>query len=329
MTTSALLNLLSGRALPGRLFTGANKFASGDPSELTRTPHSNAAPDRYLPSSPSRVSQAEPTTYTRSARLDYQLDLRFDLRAIQHTATSLADGTTSSAAFAAAGFGLSAAFALNGYQVQSESGVESDGVGRQLDRSVDRESSTRATGIAGEGLSLGGFERRASSVQQSLRTDVQDQFRQAVTRFSSRFSYDSGFTLQLGERFLNQTEALAIAEPGAVGGYADTSGHLAQTSSGSALGAFFDAVDSYLDSAESALSADVVQKFDQATSALGFGGAITSAARDQLLGSISGFFSRVDAALDQMARQYGTASGSQIRGYEPAATTIDRQLAEA
>jgi hypothetical protein len=65
-----------------------------------------------------------------------------------------------------------------------------------------------------------------------------------------------------------------------------------------------DAVQSYLDKAESQIAEKVTTFFDEAAKELGFSDELVAKARSGLTSSVKSFFARVDKALDGIAGQF-------------------------
>ena len=102
------------------------------PSEQDSTVPTAEADNEQTPGVPSGPEAA--CYYRREARLDYALDLQFDLSAFMQTVEHLADGDTKAIdQFAALGFGLSAAFDISGKEsIKTNAGDEDAKViGRQ------------------------------------------------------------------------------------------------------------------------------------------------------------------------------------------------------
>lgn len=319
-----------------------NRYPS--PTNTTEAPTENSAPsksDQYVPSKkpvpeatvpakstdqPAVTKQPDGTYYyRREARLDYQLDLRFDLAAVTRSVSRLAEGDTSQVeSLIAAGFGLSADFSASGYQ-RVDTNI-ADGQGGTDVARIEKELAKNRTSLAvaerfaqqDRAYALQGFYRQASTIRRSLNESVQDGHRRATNKIALRFQMDSRFSFALAERFNIQTQQVATQTPNSLSGYLESAGRVADNGAAELMAGFFDAVDSYLANSESQIRAQTDQFFAMAADELGFDGALVSVARDQLLGSIDSFFSRVESALGTL-RSFYSPGGIDV---EPGAQSI-------
>jgi len=282
------------------------------PADRTSAAASTAAPaaptDEYTPS----AGAAGPITYSfqRQARLDYALNLSFDLGTVTRLAESYANGqAVDLEQLSQAGFGLSADLTFSGYQRIKASG---DDLAAELGNQSlkDKSSSAAATRGAYQSreVEAAWFSQESSSVRRSLKSQYRNGHLRASNKLEMRFRLDSGFRLNQIGRFNDQTGRLADDQEQALPGYFDSVGALADQAGGGSLNAFFDAVDAYLDGIEDQLVERAETFFGTATDELGFSGELVSIAQDQLTGSIENFFTRVDAALDQLQSPSATDS---------------------
>jgi len=264
--------------------------------------------------------------YKRSARLDYQLNLQFNLASIMHAAEQIEDGETRSAEqLIAAGFGLHADFMAKGVQrvetnMQDEAGTAQQIRGREHSRARGKLGMAMRFAEADRGFAARMFQRTAADVRKSLKFDVQDGHRRATNRIALRFQMDTRFSFALAQRFNVQTQQVAEKQPDAVGPYVDNAGALAQSGTAEAMTAFFDAVEAYLDGSEARIMAQTEQFFDQAASDLGFEGALVEAAKAQLTGSIESFFGRVEDAIATLSARYESPAELPVEPSVPAQT---------
>ncbi len=243
--------------------------------------------------------------YQRQARLDYQLDLRFDLGAITQTVERLADGEAEAVdRFAAAGFGLQAAFDIKGFQRVQTNMAETEGSGRrhQLEAASARKAGKFL--YQSRDFALKSFYREAARIRRSMHESAHGSHRRAVNRFAARFRIDSRFSFSQLERFSAQTEQITNDRPGATAEYVSSAGEVAAKGTTEMMATFFDAVDGYLDQSEQAILDRVAAFFDQAAEELGFSGTLVEQARTHLTGTIESFFDRVDSALAEIETRF-------------------------
>lgn len=253
--------------------------------------------------------------YQRSARLDYRLDLQFDLATFTQTVQEIADGdTTSLDQLAAAGFGLHADFDVHGYQKVKTNMTEGDGDTRSLSRSRTRGSMRRAGAFAVQSrdFNMQSFYREALKVRSGLTEAVHGNHRAAVNRFALRYRFDSNFSFSFAQRFNVQTQRVADEQSDALAGYLDNAGAVAEKGTSQMMASFFDAVESYLNQAETKMSASTSEFLAAAGAELGFDGAMLEAAKDHLADSIEGFFGRVQSALDGLQEFYGVTPAETV-----------------
>jgi len=264
--------------------------------------------------------------YRRAAQLDYQLDLRFDLGAILSTAKEIQEGdTTSISQLAAAGFGLSAGFDISGGQVV-ETNMAEDG-GTQVTKQQSAASSRQAAALAyqSKNFALQSFYKESTDVRQSLKETAQGAYRRAVNKFALRYRLDNQFSFGYLQKFNVQTQQVAAQNPDAVEGYANAAGDLALKGSTDLMASFFSAVDGYLSDSEAALTEKITQFFDQAARELGFSDEQIAAVKDHLTDTISGFFDRVQAAVDKVELAFAPS----VAPVAPEAVAADPQDSQA
>jgi hypothetical protein len=247
-------------------------------------------------------SDSEPSYYyRRDARLDYALNLQFDLSAFMQTVERLAEGDSKAIdQFAAAGFGLSAALDVSGREtIKTNAG--DDGakiIGRQ--RSVADARQLSQFAAQGSDFDVATFSREALKVRQSLKVDVHGNHSRAVNKFALRYRLDNRFAMGFANRFNVQTQQVAEQAPDSVAQYLDTAGDLALKGSNQTMAAFFDAVDGYLGETKAQLG-DLVNTFlRQAAEELGFSDSSIEAAANQLTDSIDSFFTQAATAVDSI-----------------------------
>ncbi|MDX9858044.1 MAG: hypothetical protein RBT76_09650 [candidate division Zixibacteria bacterium] len=249
--------------------------------------------------------------YRREARLDYRLDLKFDLAAFARSVEQLVDGDSSQVEnLIAAGFGLSADFSASGYERIATNVTDGEQVadGKRVEKAQSR--SRTAVAVAerfaqqDRAYALEGFYRQAAKIRRSLHESVQDGHRRTTNRIALRFQMDTRFTFALAERFNVQTQQVAEQQPGSLAGYLDRAGQVATDGTADLMAKFFDAVDTYLAGSEAQIREQTEQFFTMAAEELGFDPAQVAAARDRLLGSIDSFFDRVSSALGTIESFY-------------------------
>ena len=274
-------------------------------------------PEKQRPDAPADGPAIERTpagtyAYRRKSRLDFRLDLRFDLAAISRTAERLSDGdTTAVDEFVAAGFGFRAGFSAKGSQtvIERAAGEGDDAVpARQESRSAAFLRSAGRFAAQSRDFAVQAFYREAASVKRTLDVTYRDGFRRTVNRFAMRFRMDSRFDLGFARRFTVQTARIADQAPDQTGPYIDSAGRLAAGGSNELLSSFFDAVDSYLDQTEDRLVETVTAFFERAQEELGFSEGLIDIARERVLDSVAAFFDRVEGAIDRLESNFGVVS---------------------
>jgi len=247
--------------------------------------------------------------FRRSARLDYRLDLRFDLHAITQTVQQLSDGDLEALEkFTAANFGLAAAMDFKGKQVVETNmpGVEGEAPPptQVRERSLMKSRQVQQIAIQSRQFAVRAFHREATDIMKSLKVTEQDGYRRTVNKFAYRFTMDTRLSFAFLERFNIQTQDVAEQMPESLGDYLSSAGNTAEKATPEIIGAFFDAVDAYLDGAEEQIIEKVNQFFDMAAEELGLSGALVDFARDHLLETVESFFNRVDNALADMKSHF-------------------------
>lgn len=288
--------------------TPQTKVDSYEPSDSANTATEKTAPaveNQTKPTDPENTQtpvekQPDGTYYyKRQAELSYKLDLSFNLSAVMQTVERIADGDTSSVdEFAAAAFGLNANFGLKGYQKVETNMTDETGDYRNRSYSASKSRSSGALAAQTKNFALQSFYNEASKVRRSLTESVRGDHRRSVNKFAVRYRLDNQFSMAFANRFNVQTQQVAEQAPDAVGSYVNSAGNIAAGGSTELMSTFFDAVDGYLSETEQGLLDKVTAFFDQAAAELGFSGDVVDMARDQLTGTITSFFDRVETALD-------------------------------
>ncbi|MDD3731617.1 MAG: hypothetical protein PHU88_04500 [candidate division Zixibacteria bacterium] len=241
--------------------------------------------------------------YRRQARLDYNLDLRFDLATFMRSVASLAEGDTAGVEqLAGAGFGLKAAFDVTGRQTV-ETNLTDDSVAQKLTAHNQCAVKGRQVGqfrVQGRDFSLQAFLKEAADIHRSLKVDIQDNHRHAVNRIALRYRLDNRFSFALAEKFNVQTRQMTGEIPDTLSSYFDTAGDIAEKGTPAMMAVFFDAVESYLNQTEEKLTANIDSFFNAAASELGFSGDLVTAASSQLRTVIENFFDWVTAAVTSL-----------------------------
>jgi hypothetical protein len=259
--------------------------------------------------------------YQRQAELEYKLDLRFDLGAIMQTVEQLAEGDTSAVEqIAAAGFGLTSDFRLDGTQQIDTNMVEGDTNSQRSEKTSADAISTGAMAYRSRNFAMDSFYKEALKVRRSLDESVQDSHRRTTNRIALRYQVDNKFSMAFADRFNIQTKQVAEQAPDAAKAYVDSTGELAAKGSSDLMATFFDAVDSYLNGAETKLTQNVASFFDKAAAELGFSGELVDAAREHLTGTIGQFFDRVQTALASVEAKFLTVTTDPVTGAQPATT---------
>ena len=275
--------------------------------------------DSYVPSddvvADDDAPAPQPATYTfqRSARMDYGLNLKFNLGAMTSTLERMSeDGDVQELSeFAAAGFGLKAKMNINGAQTVTTSATDAAGESLLAEgnsmvkgKSWSRSRAVSRFAVQGRNFAAQGFTREAQKIRHSLDIRTHDGHRRATNKLSMRFRLDSRFNMAYLNQFNVQTQQVAETTPDAVGSYLNSAGNVAEKGTPEMMAAFFDAVDGYLNQAEEKLLAKVAEFFDLAAEELGFSGEMVDVARDQLLGTVESFFDRVDTAVEMLESRF-------------------------
>ncbi len=269
--------------------------------------------DEYIPSHDKKSdadTKPDDTTYyfKRMAKLDYKLDMRFDLRAILSTARSIADGDVEHIEeFAAAGFGFRADFNIKGTEITKTNLTRSnDNNDVSRTRSIVKFRNRQASEFTAQSrnFAVQSFRQEAAWMRSSHTVLNNGTYQQAINRFSARFRMDGNFSFANLQRFHVQTNRVAEEIPDAAKKYVDTAGKVAQSGTNEMMATFFNAVDAYLDNAEDTLLDKVVGFFDKAAQELGFSGTMVDIAREHLTDTIESFFDRVDMAMAQIESQF-------------------------
>lgn len=277
--------------------------------------HESAAPpdskdpatNPITPATPNPVEKQPDGTYfyQRRARLDYRLDLSFDLAALTQTVEKLAEGDPGAVEqLTAAGFGLSADFDAKGFQQVRTNTGEDTPAGRQHQLAHGAVRNSGRYLVNSRDFAMDVFFNEATRIHRNLNESAQGAHRQAVNKFALRFHADNRFSFAFLERFNVQTEQMNEEQPEALSGYLNSAGEVASGGTNDMMAAFLDAVDGYLDDTAEAMLNKVSAFFDLAAEELGFSGDMVAQARESLTGTIEAFFQRVDEALAQLKSQY-------------------------
>ena len=305
----------TGQTKPEKTANTSHLPPATDTKQAKKTDTTPAAQptDEYIPSKDKNTdSDSAPNDATyyfkRMAKLDYKLDMRFDLRAILSTARSIADGEVAQVdEFAAAGFGFQADFNIKGMEITQTNRVDSaDSDTLSRNKSIVKFRNRQASQFTAQSrnFAVESFRQVATRMRSSHTVLNNGTYQQAINRFSARFRMDGNFSFANLQRFHVQTKRVAEEISDAAQKYVDTAGKVAQSGTTEMMATFFDAVDAYLDKAEDTLLEKVVGFFDQAAQELGFSGTMVDAAREQLTGTIERFFDRVDIAMSQIESQF-------------------------
>lgn len=308
----------------------------GDKPVETDVPSGSADPED--PAVSPLQQNPDGTYYSRQARLDYKLDLAFDLGMVMRTVESLADGdTTALEEFAAAGFGFRADFDIKGKQtVETGLAEAADESNRhQLTKGMASSRDLGRFRAQSRNLQVESFYRQTAGVRRMLDIKDHDGYRRTVNKFAFRLQVDNRFSFSFAERFNVQTERIAADRPDQVGDYLDNAGELALNGSSEMMASFLTAVDGYLDHTESNLQESVLAAFDAAAAELGFSDEAGAVTRQNLASSIDGFFDRVREALAGIKSEFGLlpatvdGQGSEIPSEAPMIDQKAAVLAEA
>ena len=294
---------------------------SANTSNVADDADDNSVPvdaDTYIPSGEEASNSDEAAdnimpdgtyNFKSSSQLNYKLDLSFDLAAISRTVRYLSEGdVTQVEQLTAAGFGLSADFALTGQQIVKaayENGEASNSLTDHLKgRNVNNMNQAGAFMANSRDFKVQSFYKEASSIKNSFDVKNNNGYSRVVNKLAMRYSLDSSFSFANLERFNVQANRVADQAPESLEDYFSNTGNLADTGSNELMATFFDAVDSYLDQTESNLLDKTVAFFEQAASELGFSEPMIAIAKNHLVSTIEGFFDRVDAAINKLESVY-------------------------
>lgn len=244
--------------------------------------------------------------YSRRTTLDYKMMLQFDLHAIQGIAESLADGETQEISeFAAAGFGLKAAFDIKSKEVVETNMAEQvDGRSVSKMKMKGKSRFAGAFGAQAKNFNLQSFYNESTKMSKSMKTESFDGYRRTVNKFALRYRMDSKFNFSYLNKFNVQTKQIAETDPNNLENYVASAGNVAQSGTTDMMATFFDTVDSYLNAAESDMLAKAEDFFTMAVEELGFSEEVVSLVKDQLVNSIESFFGRVDEAVGMIASKF-------------------------
>ena len=279
--------------------TADKKDAAQNNSPLGDT-KTDTGENSQAPSPQAPVEQAPDGTYSykRKATLEYKLDLRFNLSAVQQTMTEIANGDLSKLEeVAKAGFGMTAKFDLRGSERIKTTGEENVGESRSHSRTKASGQDMGRMKVQSRDFKMKSFYRESVKVRRSVDESVKDSHRRTTNRFALRYRLDNKFSMEFAQKFNAQTEQVAKDAPESTEQYVNTAGEVAAKGSTEMMATFFNAVDGYLDATEDKLVENVTAFFDAAAEELGFSGAQVDMAREHLTSTIENFFDKVDTAL--------------------------------
>lgn len=282
--------------------------------ELPLADPTEDGPDEYLRNAEADVNKVDQKLqpslqpdgtyfFQRRSKLDYKLDLRFDLQAISQTVEQLSEGDLKAAeTLFAGGFGLEAAMKFSGKQITETNMTDNEAnpVTQMQERSFMKSRLSQQLAIQNRQFALQAFHRESTDVMKSLKVTNHDGYQRTVNKFTYRFKMDSQLSFAFLDRFNVQTQGVAEQMPESLGGYLNSAGNIVEKASTEMIGSFFDAVDAYLDGAEEQILEKVNQFFDMAAEQLGMSGALVDQAREQLVETVESFFDRVDTALESV-----------------------------
>ena len=170
---------------------------------------------------PAETDQPEPpvTDYTtmlkRKARLEYQMNLQFDLSAITQTIEKISDGDTQALEeFAAAGFGLRAAMDFKGHQLINAKGEFSDDSPVNARRMMlSKAMNARQFAYQDRNFGVESFYHDSTRIQKNMNYESHGNHRLAVNKFALRYQMDSSLNFASLTRFNAQTEQMAGSDP--------------------------------------------------------------------------------------------------------------------
>lgn len=251
--------------------------------------------------------------FERQARLDYSMTLQFDLSSFTRTVARIANGDTQALEqYATASFGLTADMSFEGYQRIREFSDVDPAQARSIMRSTQAAQSGRSAQITWQNrqFQIQNFMSEASRVRRGLSHLIQKNHLFATNSLAARYRFDNSLSMKYLSSFNQQTQRMADNSPESLNNYLTTAASVAQTAPGTMLAGFFEATEGYLDAAEQNLTAKAGEYFDMAAEELGFDGELVDMAREQLVGTVTRFFDRVDAAVDQLQGYYSDQSQS-------------------
>ncbi|MEA1981513.1 MAG: hypothetical protein U9N54_11160 [candidate division Zixibacteria bacterium] len=268
-------------------------------TEQTDTPQEESP---TLPINPDGTYQS----YSRKSRLDYSLNLQFNLGIFTSSVEELANGNLQSLEeMAMGGFGLKADMNFQGFQ-QVRAMAEQENNPASVVKSKMLSSSGLANKFSANSrnFAVNSFYNEASKISRSYHSIDNGKHRMAVNKIGFRYQLDSGFNFTFLNKFNTQTEQMAQQTPDMVNNYIDSAGSLAESGTIEMMSTFFDAVDTYLNQSEKDLIAKANEYFDMAVEELGFSGAMVDTAKESFVSSIESFFNRVDNAIETVQDVY-------------------------
>jgi len=249
--------------------------------------------------------------FERRARLDYAMTLQFDLSSFSQTVARIANGDVQALEqYAAASFGLTADMSFEGSQAIREFSDVDQSQTRSMTGSSQAAGTSRsaAAGLQNRQFQIQSFMSEASQVRRGLSIQVQKNHRFATNSLAARYHFDNSLSVKYLDDFNQQTQRMAQSSPESLNDYLTTTATAARTAPSDMLGGFFAATEGYLDAAEQKLTAKAAEYFDMAAEELGFEGDLVDMAREQLVGTVTRFFDRVDTAVGQLQSYYGSQS---------------------
>ncbi|MEK7775357.1 MAG: hypothetical protein AAB305_05685 [Candidatus Zixiibacteriota bacterium] len=247
--------------------------------------------------------------FQRKSRLDYMMNLRFNLGAFTQAAEKASEGDNQALEeLVVAGFGLRADLKFKGHQEISTNMPDEEAAMNFNSRNESRLMTTaRMAALVASGnraYALSAFYKEAESVRRTMNVSEHNGHRQAVSSFAARYSLDSRFSFAFLQRFNTQTRDVVEKTPNQIGNYLSAATGLAGQSSPQLMATFFDAVDTYLGDAEKQITAKAEEFFTMAAAEMGLSGEIVDTAKNQLIDRIEGFFNRVENALDLVESKF-------------------------
>ncbi len=250
-------------------------------------------------------------SFERMSRLDYSMDLRFNLSTFTQTVESIANGEVQSLEeFAFAGFGLSADLNFKGSQaIVTNSDSAPNERSTMVNKSFGRAGMAQKFAANSRNFALNSFYKEATQIGRSSKVIDNGTHRMTINKIGLRYKLDSNFSFSFLNKFNVQTEQMALRSPEAVNNYISSAGNVAESGTSEMMASFFGAVDGYLNQAEQDLINRAGEFFDLATEELGFSGEIVQFAKENFVATISGFFDRVDTAIAELSSQYAPQVG--------------------